>query len=229
MQQAVQGMLLAFFFGSAMAVNKLINVINGLNDVAQSNTSPMRIAIISAYDPANYCAKVLVQPEGVETGWLPVFSPWIGNGWGMFCPPNIGDQVKVHFQEGDFESGVVALRSFNDVDRPLNVPPGEFWLVHQSGSFLKFHNGGNVELVTNANLTATVGGTLNATVAGAATMSAASWAVTGNMVVTGSISASGTISDHLGTMDAMRTIYDSHTHGGVATGGSNTNTPNQTM
>ena len=113
-----------------------------------------RHGIVSGYDPVNYCAKVRIQPEDTETGWLPVFSPWAGNGWGFFAPPTPGDLVDVHFQEAGFETGYVSLRAFNDDDRPLPCPSGEFWLVHKSGSLLKFFNDGSVALSAATDMTA---------------------------------------------------------------------------
>lgn len=112
----------------------------------------MRLAVVSSYDQDNYCVKVLFQPEGIESGWLPVSSPWIGNGWGLFMPPSQGDVVQVHFQEDDFNAGIVAMRQFTDTERPLSVPAGEFWLVHKSGSLLKFHNDGTTELTSAGTL-----------------------------------------------------------------------------
>jgi len=101
-----------------------------------------RICIVSNYDPQNYAAKVRIQPEDVLTGWLPVLSSWIGNGWGLFAPPTPGDQVLVIFQEDDQEVGLILPRLFSNKQRPLAVNSGEFWLVHQSGSFLKLTNAG---------------------------------------------------------------------------------------
>jgi uncharacterized protein involved in type VI secretion and phage assembly len=108
--------------------------------------SLVRMGIVSSYDADHYAAKVRIQPEGHETGWLPVATPWVGNGWGLFAPPTEGDVVDVHFQEGGREAAFVSLRFFGDEAPPLSVPSGEFWLVHKSGSFVKFHNDGSVEL-----------------------------------------------------------------------------------
>ena len=111
-----------------------------------------RIGIVSGYDPNTYSVKVKLQPDDTETAWLPIKSAWVGNGWGMFCPPSIGDSVGVEFTDGDINSGCVNLAYFNDEDRPLPVPVGEFWLVHKTGSMLKFLENGNVELIANADL-----------------------------------------------------------------------------
>lgn len=111
-----------------------------------------RLGTVRGYNSADYCAKVMIQPENIETGWLPIASPWVGNGWGMFSPPTDGDVVMVTFQEDDFTAGIISMRLFNDGARPLNVPGGEFWLAHKSGSLLKFHNDGSVELTAAAGL-----------------------------------------------------------------------------
>ena len=107
-----------------------------------------------------------LQPEDIETGWMPIRTPWGGNAWGMFCPPTPGEEVEIGFQEGGKQAGYVKLRAFGDKFRPLPVPSGEFWLVHKSGSFLKFHNDGSVEVNAHGDLNATVGGQANLTVAG---------------------------------------------------------------
>ena len=106
----------------------------------------MRVGLVRSYDAANYCVKVEIQPEGTITGWLPLASPWAGNGWGMFCPPSIGDMIEIEFHDGDFDAGVACLRFFNDTNRPLNVPSGELWLFHTSGAFVKLTNDGKVSI-----------------------------------------------------------------------------------
>jgi phage baseplate assembly protein gpV len=91
-------------------------------------------------------ARVLIQPDGVLSGWLPVLSQWVGSGWGMVCPPNPGDQVLLVPQEGDVEQGIIIGRSFSKNQMPPAAPGGEFWLMHQSGSFLKLCNDGTVRI-----------------------------------------------------------------------------------
>lgn len=165
----------------------MLNAIRLQAQRAMADLASTRVGVITSYEPANFSVRVSLQPEGLITGWLPLCSPWIGNGWGMFAAPSVGDMVSVHFFGGDLEAGFVESRMFNDVDRPLSVPTAEFWLVHQTGSSLKFTNDGNVTLHTQADLVATVGGKLNATV-----MSDASVSVGGNATVnvTGNLSAS---------------------------------------
>ncbi len=78
----------------------LMNIMRRESARDRSQQALVRMAVVTSFDPDAYAAKVQIQPEGVETGFLPVASPWVGNGWGMFCPPSPGDVVDVHFQEG---------------------------------------------------------------------------------------------------------------------------------
>lgn len=177
--------------------------------MANSGRASTRVGIVTSFDPGSYSAVVKLQPDGSLTGWLPVVSPWVGNGWGLFAPPVPGDLVEVQFQEDNIEAGFVCQRFYNDADRPLPCPSGEFWLVHQSGSMLKFHNDGTVDLVS----------------AGTLTSSAPQWNHTGPVNITGPLHATGNIStdnnvtatldisDHGNkSMSGMRSIYNSHTH-----------------
>jgi len=113
--------------------------------IAANSTASVKLGIVTSYDPANYSAKVQLQPEGTETGWLPISTPFVGSGWGMFCPPSIGDMVEVQFQEGGIEAGFICGRMFNDDDRPVSCPIGEFYLIHKTGSYVKLFNDGRIK------------------------------------------------------------------------------------
>lgn len=162
-------------------INEHMNFMRQAAQMATQGEATTRIGIVTGYDPNTYSAKVQIQPEGLETGWIPVTSSWVGNGWGMFCPPSLGDAVKVEFQGGSFESGMTDARLFNNVDRPLTVPSGEFWLVHKSGSFVKLLNDGTI--VSNA----------------------PAWNHTGDHNVDGSVSTTGNLSAGTGATGTFTT------------------------
>jgi phage baseplate assembly protein gpV len=147
-----------------------------------------RFALVSSFDPATYTARVLLQPEGVLSGWLPVLSPWLGAGWGFAAPLPPGTQVLVVAQEGASEQGVVIGAAFSQLAPPPAAAVGEIWLQHQSGSFLKLSNDGSI--------------------AGQASQ----FTLTGNLTVSGNIVASGNVSDKLGTLAVLREDYNAHTH-----------------
>ena len=144
-----------------------------------------RFGLVSSFDPGAYAARVLIQPENVLSGWLPVLSSWVGAGWGISAPIMPGTQVLVISQEGDSEQGVIIGAVWSIVDTPMQTPAGELWLQHQSGSSLKFHNDGTIAL--------------NATQVN----------ITGNLVVTGDISD---LNNSHGPISNFRKAYDSHVH-----------------
>lgn len=164
----------------------------------------LRCGVVQSFDPASQCAKVLLQPESVLTGWLPIASQWVGGGWGMVSPPSPGQQVVVAAQEGRAEHGIILGGLFSSTAMPPAAPAGEAWLVHQSGSFLKLRNDGSIEA--------------RATI----------WKLTGTLSVTGDLVVGGDIADQnggRGTLNGLRAIYDAHVHPGVQTGPSETGLP----
>jgi|GEM_PF-1002324 len=58
--------------------------------------------IITSIDPVNHAAKALVQPEGIESGWLPVAALAAGD-IRIARLPNIGEHVLLIPIEGDAE------------------------------------------------------------------------------------------------------------------------------
>lgn len=115
------------------------------------NVAQPRMGLVSSYDPDRYSVKVRLQPEGTETGWMPMASPGVGNGFGIFAPPALGDQVLVLHQEGSSGSPVAVAGIYSDADRPVveglgGCPAGEKWIVHQSGARIRFQADGTLEI-----------------------------------------------------------------------------------
>jgi phage gp45-like len=124
--------------------NKLSNIIRSHAASLDQTAGQVKFGTVTSVNPNNATARVLIQPEGVLSGWLPVISQWVGNGWGLASPPSPGDQVLLVPQEGDAEQGIIIGRVFSLNQMPPAAPPGEFWLVHQSGSSLKLCNDGTI-------------------------------------------------------------------------------------
>lgn len=181
-----------------------------------------RVGFVYDYDQTTYSVRVQFQPSGEITGWIPIGTQWVGNSFGMAVGPGIGDMVRVDHLEGDGQVAMIGARYFNDSAAPLQVPSGECWFVHASGSLLKFHNDGTVELTASSTLTST----------------APQWNHTGPVHITGDVLITGNETVTLdiydrnatkGTLQHIRDNYDVHTHGGVQTGGGNTGTPNNSL
>ena len=107
-----------------------------------------RHATVSSYNPNTYAVKVLIQPEGVESNWMPLGSIGVGSGWGVAVGPQIGDQVVVVFQEGDFSGGIVVARLYSVSSPPPVVASGEIAIQHESGAILRFNADGSVNLTS---------------------------------------------------------------------------------
>ncbi len=132
----------------------VMNAVRGEAERVSSRISTLRMGTVSSYDPGSYSVKVRLQPEDIETGWVPVMSPSVGNGFGLFSPPTPGDAVVVGFQEGNTEVPIVLGGLYNDVDRPDvqgagGVPSGDKWLVHPKGMRIRLHGEG-VEILCKA-------------------------------------------------------------------------------
>jgi phage baseplate assembly protein gpV len=179
-----------------------------------------RCGLIDSYDENTYSVKVRLQPSNVLTGWIPIASCYVGDGWGLQVGPNIGDAVVLQAQEGGGDAAIVVGSMFNDVDRAMPVPSGEMWIRHKSGSFLKFKNNGDVELNTDNDLIATVGNDLSATVSGKARMSVSG---TADLTVAGTLTSTAPQWNHTGPMSIDGTLTVKYQI--VGTGGLGITTP----
>jgi phage baseplate assembly protein gpV len=122
------------------------NLILGVIERWWASRYSERHGIVTSYDPKKYLAKVTFQPEGQESGWLPIETGHIGEGYGVTIglqpgkggvndkgeggqsgegEDNQGDQVIVRFQEGDFEGGKIVQRVHSDQDKPPETQSGE--------------------------------------------------------------------------------------------------------
>lgn len=114
-----------------------------------------RIGRVTSYDPNTHRAKVVMLPEAddptntdtAETDWLPIGTPLVGNGWGVYAGPSPGERVMVVHQEGSYGAGVIVGRLNNaDTAPPPAVPSGEVWAVHSSQNYIKLQNDKSVRM-----------------------------------------------------------------------------------
>ena len=129
---------------------------------------------------------------------------------------------------------------------PAPAPAKIINITHASGTKAVIDALGNLTVTVvgastvnvDGDSTVSVGGNASLSVSGTVTGKATSWSMTGpcswdgNLTVTGTIVASSDISDNsgnYGTVNLIRTTYNSHYHGGVTTGTGNTDTTGQTL
>lgn len=106
---------------------------------------PPRNALVSSYDKQKYAIKVQFQPEGTESGWIPLTSTAVGNKFGIQEAPNIKDQVQIIDQEGEHKVGHVITRHFSTLDQPNPIEAGEYLKVHKTGSGVYHKSDGTLQ------------------------------------------------------------------------------------
>jgi phage baseplate assembly protein V len=195
----------------------ILNAVRQQIQRAMASLVTSRVGSITSYDPNTFTAKVMLQPDSALTGWTQINSPWVGNGWGMFAAPNIGDQVDVLYTNGDINAGVIACRSFNQNNQPLPVPAGEFWLVHKLLQSLKLTNDGKLALTDGHGATITMNGDGTITVSGPTTFTSDA-TFQGNVQVDETLTAN---SDVIGGNVSLKT----HLTSGVTSGTDNSALP----
>lgn len=177
----------------------------------------VRIGTVSAYDPDAYAVKVQFPPDTIESGWLPIASPFVGPSWGLQAAPLVGEQAVVVFQEGDIDAGVVAGFLFNDEDRPQSVSAGEFWLQHKNGAFFKLTNDGKAQFNDGHGASVVLNGDGTITSAG-------TWTHQGAMTVQNNFTVNGDTAVKAITSNS-HDISSTHKHTGVTTGSGVSGTP----
>lgn len=164
---------------------------------AAANLAQPRTGLVTSYDPDRYAVKVEIQPENVETGWLPILTLMSGQGWGVYFGPSKGDQALVIFLEGDGLAGVCVGFLPSDEDVPPRVEAGEIILAHKSESFIRLEAGGVIR-------------------------SKGTWEHEGPITATEEITARSEGTSAL--LGALLDAYLAHRHTGVQTGGGSTGT-----
>jgi hypothetical protein len=132
------------------------DVLNLQFNLAHASLAQPRLGVIASSNSQTAMARVLLQPEGVLTGWLPVLTQWVGSGWGLSCPPSPGDQVLIIPQEGDLQHGLIVGRLFSNQVRPPTVDVGEISLTHQSGCSIRLLNSGIIAIQGDLHVTGNV-------------------------------------------------------------------------
>lgn len=101
-----------------------------------------RHALVTSVDAVSHSVKVTIQPEGIESGWIPD-AAIAAAGLRIACPAELGTQVLVVPVEGDAEHPVVIARLFDvSITPPIGpatgqqVQPGEIGIFLDRGVYL---------------------------------------------------------------------------------------------
>lgn len=111
-----------------------------------------RYGLVTSWDGKNHLAKVTFQPEGQESGWIPVHTMAAANGVGHMTGltpgdgKTTGDQVEVTYQEGEFGAGAITSRVHSDTDKPPQVDSGEQLFKTPFNSLIKLAKDGSITM-----------------------------------------------------------------------------------
>jgi len=175
--------------------------------LAEGRLGKPKGGLVTDYDPDAFAVKVLLQPEQIETGWLPIATIMAGNGFGVFCGPVNGAQAMVSFLEGDKEVGWCTGFVASDIDVPPKVLAGEVFVVAKAGQFAKFLADGTISLQATAGI-----------------VSKGPWTHTGTLHVTDEVTADKSVTATVDVVGGGKHLK-THVHSGVAAGGANTGQP----
>ena len=188
---------------------------------------PFAIGHVVAYDPTTnqvQCvipAFPVINPQtGAMTGeysitpWMQVGTPWVGNGWGMQVSPEVGDaappwsgtQCAICIVNEETSASFVAnfLYTQQAVPPDSSLVAGEAILKHKSGTYLKFHDSGEMEVFAQTNVQVSTAGGISADL-----LSTGSIEI--NLPSGQTFSVNGS-ADALALVSSLVSAFNAHTH-----------------
>lgn len=159
--------------------------------------------------------KVRIGLGELVTGWLPFMSARAGNDR-QWWPIEVDEQVLVISPSGDLTQGFVLGSFFHERFAPLTREHDKVRTDYADGAYTQYDKAEHrldVHLPQGGSIYVQANGSLKLTATGGVH-------IDGDLTINGQLTASGDVSDGTRSMEADRTIYNTHTHGGVSSGSS---------
>lgn len=125
-------------------MDRISNYLKGIAETQANAQGKPRFGVVTSYKPG--LAKVQLQPENVLTGWLPVCSTSVGNGWGIHIPLRPGDQVCVLPQDGHAGHGVIVGRVYSDTNQPPDATSDDIVMRSSAGALVILSSSGHITI-----------------------------------------------------------------------------------
>ena len=168
----------------------------------------LRFGIVSQINPVLAQARVNFADDESTSYWLPIIQSKTMKDK-FFVMPDIGEQVACLMDENS-EDGVILGAIYSSVDLPVVTSEKQISLNLENSSLINIDKETNTLTITFENIN--LNGNINHT---------------GMLINTDGITSQADITDKTSSMQAMRDIYNSHSHTGNQ--GSPTSSPNQAM
>ena len=168
----------------------------------------LRFGIVSQINPVLAQARVNFADDESTSYWLPIIQSKTMKDK-FFVMPDIGEQVACLMDENS-EDGVILGAIYSSVDLPVGTSEKQISLNLENSSLINIDKETNTLTITFENIN--LNGNINHT---------------GMLINTDGITSQADITDKTSSMQAMRDVYNSHSHTGNQ--GSPTSSPNQAM
>ena len=168
----------------------------------------LRFGIVSQINPVLAQARVNFADDESTSYWLPIIQNKTMKDK-FFVMPDIGEEVACLMDENS-EDGVILGAIYSSVDLPAVTSEKQISLNLENSSLINIDKETNTLTITFENIS--LNGNINHT---------------GMLINTDGINSQADITDKTSSMQAMRDIYNSHSHTGNQ--GSPTSSPNQAM
>ena len=109
------------------------------------------IGIVKSLDDSKGEGRIKVEfpwlAEGQRSAWAPVATPLAGNSRGMFFMPELGDELLLSFEHGDFDHPFVIGFLWNGADLPPESDNNNRIILTPGGHTLRFEDGENTKKI----------------------------------------------------------------------------------
>jgi hypothetical protein len=133
-------------------IEHLLNVVRREVYRVMQTYSHGKIAEVTSYDPKTHMAKVKFKPRDNESGWLPIQTHHVGDGFGVLVGLSKGDIVKVEPHNGDPNAMQITTRYHHDKAKPPKVESGEMLMKDKNGTTIFFDKDGNLHIKSKGNV-----------------------------------------------------------------------------
>ena len=168
----------------------------------------LRFGIVTQINPVTVQARVNFADDESTSYWLPIIQSKTMKDK-FFVMPDIGEEVACIMDENS-EDGVILGAIYSSVDLPVVTSEKQISVNLENSSLINIDKETNTLTITFENIN--LNGKINHT---------------GMLINTDGITSQADITDKTSSMQAMRDIYNSHSHTGNQ--GSPTSSPHQSM